>query len=130
MLDHRTANKVVRLGLFWGGAGTCGFVCSVFLIKPIKKDHSSYFPTLVQPTHYFSRQVSAVASLTVKSDQIICKNTCSEGAGIHDMQLLRHASIFGRQLVIATRHFDLEGYKTRIKLSRLPKDFLINFLQD
>lgn len=110
--------------------GKLWFCLFCFLIKPIKKDHSSYFPTLVQPTHYFSRQVSAAASLTVKSDQIICKNTCSEGVGIHDMQLLRYASTFRRQLVIAARHFGLAGCRTRIKLNRLPKDLLINFLQD
>lgn len=110
--------------------GKLWFCLFCFLIKPIKKDHFSYFPTLVQPTHYFSRQVSAAASLTVKSDQIICKNTCSEGVGIHDMQLLRYASTFRRQLVIAARHFGLAGCRTRIKLNRLPKDLLINFLQD
>lgn len=46
-------------------------------------------------------------------------------------QLLRHASIFRRQLVtIVARYFDLEGCRKRIKLSRSSEDLLINFLQD
>lgn len=48
-LDNATANNVL----------------GCFLSKPVKIDCSSYFPTLVQPTHYFSRQISAAASLTV-----------------------------------------------------------------
>lgn len=50
---------------------------------------------------------------------------------IHDRQLLRHTSTFRRQLVkTVVGHFDLEGCRRRLNQSRLPKDLLINFLQD
>lgn len=61
------------VGFVWGFFVIVLFVFCLFLSKLLKKDFSLHFPASVQPTHYFSRQVSPDECLTAKSAQVTCK---------------------------------------------------------